>query len=104
MPTNTSTNIVAEKLSKKNVTFEMIDSHIKKYGANNTKGFITIFTTILMLAALYASYFYIPYKLYWPLWIALRAGWYIRVYIFFHDCTHGSYFTNQNWNLYFFFF
>eukprot|EP01080_Neovahlkampfia_damariscottae_P008030 gene8030-12495_t len=73
------TNIVAERLGKKNVTFEMIDEHLKKYAANNTKGFVTIFTTILMIAAIYASYFYIPYKLYWPFWVVLRAGCYFGV-------------------------
>jgi acyl-lipid omega-6 desaturase (Delta-12 desaturase) len=92
------TNFVETKLKTKNVTIGMIEAHIENYKANNTKGFITIFTTILMLIALYASYFYIPYKVYWPIWVFLRAGWFIRVYIFFHDCTHGSFFTNQTWN------
>jgi acyl-lipid omega-6 desaturase (Delta-12 desaturase) len=33
-----------------------------------------------------------------PLFVLVTAGFMIRIFITFHDCGHGSYFSSQRWN------
>ena len=89
---------VEDMLKPKGVSLADIERHIQNYGSNNTKALVYILNTILIAVAIYGSYFLFPYKIFWPIWILARSGLFIRIYILFHDCTHGSYFTNQTWN------
>jgi omega-6 fatty acid desaturase (delta-12 desaturase) len=89
---------VDEILKPKGVSVADIEKHISNYGSDTTRGFIYLFNTLLIIAAIYGSYFIIPYKAFWPVWVVLRTMLFIRIYILFHDCTHGSYFENQTWN------
>lgn len=89
-------------LIKKGLSFKDIDNHIKKYQADHFKAFVSIFNTLIIIILCYGSYFWVVKDLpiLWPIWIFVRAGLFLRIYIYFHDCTHGSFFSNPTANLY----
>lgn len=89
---------VNEILKKNNVSVEKIEEYILGYQSDNTKAFLTLINTVIITTLIYGSIFLLPYKIYYPIWIMLRAFLFIRIYIIFHDCTHGSFFSNQTWN------
>lgn len=70
--------------------------------ANNLKAFWQILNTVLPYIALWAIAIYLVeneynYLLLLPV-IFLASGFLIRIFIMFHDCCHGSFFTSNTAN------
>lgn len=63
-----------------------------------------LFNTLLPYLSLMALMVYCIASGY-PYWVALllavpAAGFYIRIFILFHDCTHGAFLPSPRWNRY----
>ena len=68
--------------------------------SDTKKSIIQIINTIIpLLAILTAAYWIIPYTMLGAIGLSIiAAGFVVRTFIIFHDCTHGSFFKNKKAN------
>ncbi len=74
---------------------------VMTYATSDTrKSIMQIINTILPMLLLWvAAYWIIPYTVLGAIGLSiLAAGFVVRTFIIFHDCTHGSFFKNKRAN------
>ena len=84
-------------------TIHSLRKALSPYGKPDLrKATLQLFTTLIPYFAIWAACVYMVHHGY-PLWailslILLASLFLVRIFIFFHDCTHGSYFASNRAN------